>query len=225
MTAEADADLRAQAEVRDELEWSPDVDVARIGVAVDDGIVALSGEVDHYCQRTAATKAALRVRGVRAVVDNITVHPATDRPITETDIAKEVRRALHSAVNVPDTIKAEIDGHTVRLRGLADWAYQREAAEKTVQYLRGVYDVDNRVELSERSFAAGADRRIRQAITRSARLKTAKITATVHGNTAILTGTVNSSAARREAERIAWSSPDIVGVDNRLEIRADESAR
>lgn len=225
MTAEADADLHVQAEVRDELEWSPEVDVARIGVAVDDGIVALSGEVDHYSQRTAATKAALRVRGVRAVVDDMTVHPVTDRPITEIDIAKEVRRALRSAVNVPDTVKAEIDGHIVRLRGVVEWAYQREAAEKTVQFLRGVYDVDNQVELGERPAAAGTDRRIRQAITRNAQLATAEVTVTVRGNTAILTGTVGSWAARRQAERAAWASAHVTDVDNRLEIRAGGPVR
>ncbi|MRH28674.1 BON domain-containing protein [Microbacterium sp. SYP-A9085] len=220
MSAENDRDLRIQTEVREELEWTPDVDAAGIGVAVDHGTVALSGELANYGQRVAAVKAALRVRGVRAVLDDMTVHPRADRPITETDIAKEVERALRGAVNVPATVKVEIEGHTVRLLGDVDWAFQREAAEKTVHYLRGVYEVDNQIALGVRPSAADTDRRIQRALARNAQLAADSIVVEVVGSTVILTGTVNSFAAKRQAERAAWGSPHVAEVDNRLEIRA-----
>lgn len=56
------SDHDIQAAVQDELSWTPEVDSAGIGVAVDDGTVSLSGEVDKYSTRLAATRAALRVR-------------------------------------------------------------------------------------------------------------------------------------------------------------------
>ena len=52
-----DEDL--QRAVQQELEWTPDVDSAGIGVAVEDGTVALSGEVDSHTERLAARHAAL----------------------------------------------------------------------------------------------------------------------------------------------------------------------
>ena len=64
-----DEDL--QRAVQQELEWTPDVDSAGIGVAVEDGTVALSGEVDSHTERLAARHAALRVRGVNAVIDHL----------------------------------------------------------------------------------------------------------------------------------------------------------
>lgn len=45
------ADHEIQAAVQDELEWTPEVDAAGIGVAVEDGCVSLSGEVDSYVAR------------------------------------------------------------------------------------------------------------------------------------------------------------------------------
>lgn len=61
-TTRTDADV--QRTVLQELQWTPDVDDAGIGVAVEDGTVALSGEVDSYSERLAVKHAALRVRGV-----------------------------------------------------------------------------------------------------------------------------------------------------------------
>lgn len=142
------SDLAVQAAVQDELEWTPDVDAAGIGVVMEVGTVALSGEVDDYSERVAAKRAVLRVHGVTAVVDNITVHPKAKWPVTETDIAKQAERALTRAINVPDTVKAEIEGHNVTLTGQVTWNFQRAATKKAVQYLRGVYTVKNFITLS-----------------------------------------------------------------------------
>lgn len=118
-TIRSDHDL--QAAVQAELEWTPDIDAAGVGVSVDEGAVVLSGEVTSYSERLAAKQAALRVRGVCAAVDKLTIHPTWS--VTETDIAKEVEHALTWAVNVPDTVKAEIKGHDVTLTGQARWNF------------------------------------------------------------------------------------------------------
>lgn len=49
------------------------VNSTHIGVAVDHGAITLSGEVDTYPERLFAEEAALRVRGVPAVADEVTV--------------------------------------------------------------------------------------------------------------------------------------------------------
>jgi osmotically-inducible protein OsmY len=46
-----------QAAVQEELEWTPDVDAAGVGVAVEAGVVSLSGEVDSHAERLAAMRA------------------------------------------------------------------------------------------------------------------------------------------------------------------------
>jgi osmotically-inducible protein OsmY len=215
-----DTDRDVQARVREELEWTPDVDAAGIGVAVDDGAVTLSGEVANYAERLAAKRAALRVRGVRAIVDDLTVHPRAAWPVTETDIAKEVERALKAAANVPDTIKAEIDGHTVTLVGEADWNFQRHAAKRAVQYLRGVVTVSNQIALTARPSAEDTQERIKNALTRNAQLDAKSIHVAVDGSKVTLTGTVMSWAERRQAGIAAWGSPNVTEVDNQIIVRA-----
>jgi osmotically-inducible protein OsmY len=131
------SDRRIQEAVQDEIEWAPDVDAAGIGVAIEDGTVSLSGEVDSYAERLAAKRAGLRVRGVTTLIDNIVVHPKFSWSVTDTDIAREVTHALDVSSNIPDTVKAEIKDHNVILSGWADWDFQRQAAVRAVQYLRG----------------------------------------------------------------------------------------
>ncbi|ORA62532.1 BON domain-containing protein [Mycobacteroides franklinii] len=64
----AGSDIEVQAGVQEELDWAPDVDAAHIGVAVNGGAVTLSGEVRAYSELLAAKRAAMRVRGVTAIV-------------------------------------------------------------------------------------------------------------------------------------------------------------
>lgn len=209
-----------QASVQDELEWTPDVDAAGIGVAVEDGAVTLSGEVDDYAEKLAAERAALRVRGVSAVVNDLTVHPKGATTVTETDIAKEVERALKWATNVPDTVKAEITGHNVTLTGQVQWDFQRQAAKRAVRYLRGVYTVNNMITLTARPSATDAKERITNALVRNAQLDANHITVTVVGNKATLTGHVRSWAEKEQAGFAAWASPHVTDVANDLVVRA-----
>ncbi len=56
-------DEEIQREVLDELKWDARVQPNEIGVAVKDGVVTLTGEVNTYIKKWAAEDAALRVRG------------------------------------------------------------------------------------------------------------------------------------------------------------------
>lgn len=221
MRIATDDDVRVQAAVQDELAWTPDVDAAGIGVAVEDGTVTLSGEVDSYAERVAARHAALRVRGVTAFVDNLTVHPKGASQVSETDIAKAVDHALKGASNIPDSVKAEINYHHVTLTGEVEWDYQRRAARRAVEHLRGVHTVNNMITLSARPTAPDAEERIRNALTRNALLDAQKITVTIAGNKVILGGTVRSWAEKQQAGRAVWSSPHVTDVDNRITVQAN----
>jgi hypothetical protein len=53
-------------EVLAELDFEPSINAANIGVAVDDGVVILSG-LGSYAEKSAAAQAARRVRRVRAI--------------------------------------------------------------------------------------------------------------------------------------------------------------
>jgi len=213
-------DRQIQEAVEAELEWTPEVDAAGIGVAVDDGVVSLSGEVDDYVARSAAKRAALRLRDVTAVVNDLKVHPKTSLAVSEVDIGKDVDHALRSATNVPDTVKAEIDGHAVTLTGQVEWDFERRAAKRAVRYLRGVHFVENRITLTPRASSEDTAENIRRAILRNAQLDAKAIKVVAAGDTVTLSGTVRSWADRRQADLAAWSSPHVSEVYNHIVVKS-----
>ncbi|QEW00323.1 BON domain-containing protein [Microbacterium caowuchunii] len=219
MSTPSDTDASVKTSVEDELRWSPDVDESRIGVAVQDGAVSLFGEVEDNSARLAAERAALRVHGVTAVALDLDVRPTSERRVSEEELAKEVQHALTWADNVPDTVKATVEKHKVTLSGEADWDFQREAAERAVRHMRGVHRVDNRITLTPRVSADDTEERIRQTLARNAQLKSSDVEAEVSGDRVILTGTVKSFSARRQAEQAAWGSPNVQDVENRIHVR------
>lgn len=209
-----------QSAVEEELNWTPDVDAAGIGVAVHDGAVTLSGEVATAAEHLAAREAALRVDRVSTVLDDITVRPQTAWPVTETQIAEEVRRALTWASDVPNSVKARVDGHHVILTGEVSWDFQRRAARRAAQFLRGVHSVDNQVTLSARPSATDMGERIKNALARIAQIDASHIRVAVAGNRATLTGSVRSWAEKEQAGLAAYRSPHVTEVDNRIVLRS-----
>jgi len=207
-----------QIAVQAELEWTPDVDAPGIGVAVEQGSVSLSGELANYSERLAAKRAALRVRGVRAVADDMVVHPKDSRPLSETDMAVAVTRALRAATTVPAAVNAEVVGRHVTLIGEADWEYQRQAAMQAVQFLRGIRGVDNRITLQPRPTADDTAARITDALVRNAQVDAERITVNVVASRVFLTGQVRSWAEKHEAALAAWASPYVDQVDNDITI-------
>ncbi|HYW76145.1 MAG TPA: BON domain-containing protein, partial [Gammaproteobacteria bacterium] len=64
-------DISLHEDILDELSFEPSLDAANIGVTVERGVVTLSGHVGSYAEKIAAEKAVQRVRGVRAVAEEI----------------------------------------------------------------------------------------------------------------------------------------------------------
>ncbi|WP_426625227.1 BON domain-containing protein [Leifsonia sp. McL0607] len=210
-------DLKVRHDVQSELGWQPGLDdPAHIGVAVDGGVVTLSGEVGSLSQRAAAVMAAQRVVGVLAVNDELHLRPVLSEP-EGLELAKAVNDVLRWTSGIPeDGIHLEVQGHMVILSGLVDWNYQRIAAAKAVRRIDGVRAVDNRIQLSGRPDAQDVEHRVREAIIRNAALDARNIVVTVEGTELTLTGSVRSWIEKHEAELTAWSSPNVTQVHNHL---------
>jgi len=130
-------DIQIKEAVARELAWLPSVDSTRIGVSVCEGTVTLSGDVDTYPEKVLAGKAAHRVPGVVGLALEITVRHEW-AAANDADIARESAEALLRAIDVPNEVKATVANHVVTLSGEVQWQFQREAAVRTVQYLKGV---------------------------------------------------------------------------------------
>jgi len=210
-----------QRDVMDELQFEPSVNAANIGVTAKDGIVTLVGKVSNYAEKYAASEAAERVTGVKAVTDETKVDLPLAHQRDDQDIAQAVLNALKWHVWVPqDAIKVKVEQGWVTLEGTVDFKFQQTAARNAVQDLTGVMGVSNLISL--KSVVAPSDLKVRieNALTRAAELDGERIKVEVDGNKVILRGKVSSWAERDEAERAAWSAPGVWDVDDKLEIAA-----
>jgi osmotically-inducible protein OsmY len=212
-------DLELKKKVEDELNWEPSVNAAEIGVAVKSGIVTLSGNISSYWQKFSAERAAARVSGVKAVVNELEVRLPTSSERTDEDIARAAVNHLNWAVSVPaDRIKVTVSKGWISLAGTVEWNYQRVAAENAVRHLIGVKGVSNLIEVKPQVSKGEVKAAIEAALKRSAELDASRITVETDGDRVILRGTVRSWAERNEAERAAWKAPGVRMVDNRITV-------
>jgi osmotically-inducible protein OsmY len=210
-------DEQIQKDVLSELKWDARVQPNEIGVMVKDGVVTLTGWVDSYTKKWAAEEAAHRVRGVKAVANEIEVRLPSASERTDADIAAAVARALEWDAFIPlDRLDVTVSKGWVTLKGEVEWQYQKGDAERVVRRLTGVKGVTNLITVKPRITPSELKQKIEQALVRSAETDAEQITVEVEGSKVILKGTVRSWAEREEAARVAWLAPGVTSVENRI---------
>jgi osmotically-inducible protein OsmY len=113
-----------------------------VQAAVHHGHVTLTGTVDWHYQRIQAEKAVRFIRGVRHVVDRMTVVPrAAGR-----DLRRRIAQALYrNAALDAKHIDVTVTGSVAHLRGTATSWLQRDAAERAAYDAPGITLVDNEI--------------------------------------------------------------------------------
>jgi osmotically-inducible protein OsmY len=212
-------DQEIAADVLSELKWDAQLQPNEIGVSVNDGVVTLTGWVDSYLKKWTAEDIAHRVRGVTAVANEIEVRLPSSSERSDTEVAAAAARALEWDTSIPEgKVKVTVSKGWVTLNGEVEWQYQKEDAERVVRRLSGVKGVTNLITVKPRTTATELKKKIEDALVRNAQVDADNIRVDVIGNKAILKGKVRAWAERQEAERVAWSAPGIMSVDNQIEL-------
>lgn len=203
-------DSQLQQDVSAELDWEPSVHAARIGVAVKDGVVTLSGQVDSYAEKWSAERAAQRVAGVLAMSTDLKVQLASPSLRTDGDIASAVDNVLAWTAALPaGAIEVMVERGWVTLAGDVDWQFQRQAAASSVRHLLGVTGVTNQISIRPTLQVPAVKADIEAALLRSAIADAGRIAVDVHGSDVTLSGPVHSWAERDTATNSAWATPGV----------------
>ena len=217
------ADNEIRKNVLDEIQWDAQLTkiAPQIGVTVNNEVVTLSGNVEYYSQKLAVEKAAKRVKDVKVVAMDIIVEaPDSAGEITDTQIADAIRNALrwHWAVN-EDLINIKVEDGWVYLEGEVNWEFERKAAQKSIENLKGVKGVINCVRIKAREIEPNEiKKKIKAAFHRHATVDSAEIHVRLSNGVVELSGKVRSWTERKDAEDIVWSTPGVTEVSNKLEI-------
>jgi len=210
-------DAELQHDVMEELKWEPTIRAAEIGVGVTDGVVTLSGYVDSFYKKRAAERAAMRVFGVKAVLEELKVRLPSSLKRSDEDLARAVENVLEWNVLVPyERIKVHVRDGLVTLSGEVDWGYQKFAAADAVSCLLGVVWFDNQITVKPEVKLQDVKDQIESALQRNALLDARRITIETHRGTVTLSGSVHSWAERAEAQWVAWAAPGVAEVENNI---------
>jgi osmotically-inducible protein OsmY len=212
-------DAEIQKDVIDELRFDPSLQDDDVAVAVRDGVVTLAGNVKSYLDKWHAERVASRVKGVRAIANDLDVKLPSSSERPDPDLARAIVDALRWHVSVPsDRIRVKVEKGWVTLEGDVDWYFQREATERAVRAITGVRGVTNLILVNATPAPQDVKQKIKEALERGAHFDADRIQVAVEGHKAILRGTVRSYAERRDAERAALNAPGITDVENRLTV-------
>lgn len=211
----ARTDEEIQREVLEELKWEARIQPNEIGVAVNNGVVTLTGQVDTFMKKLAARDAALRVQGVKAVANDIEVRLPGMSERTDTDLARAAEEALLWDVEVPaDKVKVSVSNGWVTLMGEVEYGFQKTAAERAINRLAGVKGVTNLITVKPRVSPTEVKQDIEKALVRNAQTDAQHIKVEVEGRKVILRGTVSSYAEKEAAEYTAWAEPGVTEVED-----------
>lgn len=212
-------DRTIQEAVIAELEYTPNLDAARVGVAVAGGVVVLGGQVDTLTQRYVAVKAAQRVVGVVSVVDEILVAGEPGSRFSDIDIAQRVNSVLAWLNDQPyESVAAEVADGCVILSGSVEYNYQRAAAEKLVATLAHVRAVENRITLVPRPSPSDLAEQLTAALHRQSSFDASRIAVRVSGGDVRLDGTVDTAEQKHDAAQTVWKHAAVRNLHNDLRV-------
>jgi osmotically-inducible protein OsmY len=222
-----ESEIEIQKKVIDELKWESALNAikpAEIGVSVRNEVVTLTGIVDNYAMSLIAEKAALRVKGVKAVANELKVVLAQEKRVDDSHLAETILTVMQWNTLIPEErIKVSVKDGWVTLEGEVEWYFQRRAAEQAVEAINGVKGVDNHILLvPKQATSSDLKQRIRDAFERQGFVSGKDVEIDIDGKTATLRVKVRTLPEKKAAENAVWSAPGINRVDNRLEVSYTE---
>jgi osmotically-inducible protein OsmY len=114
--------------------------VDHIKIQVENGRIALSGEVEWDYQRIGAADAVRHLQGVTGINNQITLKPAASASVVKADIEAALKRRAHRH---SEAISVEVAGSDVTLTGVVNSWAERNLARNSAWAAPGVRNVND----------------------------------------------------------------------------------
>ncbi len=189
----------------------PSVPSHLIDVQTQNGIVILSGSVDNILAKDRAIRNAEIIKGVRSVIDKISVQPVYRE---DQEIQQDLDRAflLNPATENYEIDMQVMDG-TAYLRGTVDSWAEKRLAERVAKGVKGIKNIENEIEVEYK--ISRPDTEIKADIERQLEIDPyvddAFIDVRVTEGAVKLSGTVGSASEKRRATYKSWGGRCVIG--------------
>jgi osmotically-inducible protein OsmY len=184
-----------------------------VDVSTSQDIVTLSGSVDNLLAKKRAVKIAEGIRGVRGVIDRITVTPLS-RP--DADIRKDIQNALRQDPATESyKVAVSVQGGVATLTGSIGSYEEEQLTARMAEGVKGVKEVRNDVTISylakrtDSEIAADVKARLQWDIWMNGGM----INPAVADGKVTLTGTIGSAISKSRAFDDAWVN-GVTSVDD-----------
>jgi osmotically-inducible protein OsmY len=190
--------------VENDLLIDPGVSSHLIDVKTTEGVVTLSGSVDNLLSKERAIRIAKSIRGVRAIVDQMTLKTVSR---TDEQIQSDIENALlRDPAADSYEVKVKVKDGVATLQGQVQSWQERQLSGEVARGVRGVRSVKNEIswkwaqDRSDSEIRADIRRRLQSDVWVDAR----QITVDVTGGKVKLVGAVGSAIEKSYAFSAAW---------------------
>jgi osmotically-inducible protein OsmY len=191
----------------------------RIEVTVKEGVVTLSGHVDHYMDQITAVAAAESVPGVEGVAQEIEVELPAASKRDDIEIAHSACAALEYNSIIPrERVKVSVSDGWITLEGDLQEEHQKKEAENTVSKVLGVRGVTNNIVVRLQLKPYDITLQIQRTFQHMAIHHAQDIHVEIKDGKVILSGMVRAWIEKAEAEEAAHEVQGVTDVENRLEV-------
>jgi osmotically-inducible protein OsmY len=150
------SDQEIMHDVREELNWDPQIGARRIVISVCSSVVTLAGFVRSFGEKVRAAAAAKRVAGVVGVVNDVEVRLSLLARKSDPQIAREVLGGIQAELpTLQQRIRVGVVDGRVTLQGYVEWRYQRARAEEVAQRAKGVRSISNDILVKRQILSVG----------------------------------------------------------------------
>jgi len=178
----------------------------QIFATTKDGIVTLAGTADHLIAKERAVKLAQTLRGVRGVVNTITLDiPA----VPDAELQSQVQSALrYDAATDSYEIRSEAKDGVVTISGTVQSYYEMQLAEFVVKSVKGVRELKDNITVQVKDNRPDVEilAEVKRIISNDVWLDPNFISTAVAGGVVTLSGAVGSVAQFDRASMLAWTA-------------------